>query len=49
MVRCLVNGMIMADFWIIKFQFVSENMIIQQIRNATLKIEYNGISFLIDP
>ena len=24
-------------------------MIIQQIRNATLKIEYNGISFLIDP
>ena len=24
-------------------------MIIQQIRNAALKIEYNGISFLIDP
>ncbi len=24
-------------------------MIIQQIRNATLKIEYSGISFLIDP
>lgn len=24
-------------------------MIIQQIRNDALKIEYNGISFLIDP
>ena len=29
--------------------FVRKNMIIQQIRNATLKIEYDGITFLTDP
>ena len=32
-----------------KSEFVRENMIIQQIRNATLRIEYGGNTFLIDP
>ncbi|MEE3482584.1 MAG: hypothetical protein VZQ80_11525, partial [Lachnospiraceae bacterium] len=32
-----------------KSAFARENMIIQQIRNATLKIEYGSITFLIDP
>ncbi len=31
------------------YSIVRENMIIQQIRNATLKIEYGRITFLIDP
>lgn len=30
-------------------ELVRENMLIQQIRNATLKIQYDGITFLIDP
>ncbi len=30
-------------------ELVRENMVIQQIRNATLKIKYGGITFLIDP
>ena len=29
--------------------FERENMVIQQIRNATLKIKYGDIVFLIDP
>jgi len=30
-------------------EFVRENMYIQQIRNATLKIKYGSCTFLIDP
>ena len=32
-----------------KSAFARENMVIQQIRNATLKIEFGKITFLIDP
>ena len=31
------------------YSIVRVNMIIQQIRNATLKIMYGGITFLVDP
>jgi hypothetical protein len=30
-------------------EFRKENMIIQQIKNATIKIIYGGITFLVDP
>ena len=38
-----------ADTIIGNSGFVRKNMVIQQIRNATLIIKYGGITFLIDP